>query len=107
MVLVADSIIVATNPDDFVSTRDADAANTAANTYLQQTHNPIPPQTPLQPIHYTVSTLLPTAVGNAASDWTVRADATCLGVTLTTLTLIARVLTALLLAGVTGLLRKA
>jgi hypothetical protein len=104
MVVVAGSIIVATNRADFVPTRDA--ANAAAIAYLQQTHNPIPTQTPPKPLHYTVSTLLPTAVGNAASDWTVRADAPWLSVTLTTLKLTAWVLTALLLAGVTGLLRK-
>jgi hypothetical protein len=103
VVVVAGSIIVAANRADFVPTRDA--ANAAAIAYLQQTHHPIPPQTPLKPVHYAVSTLLPTAVGNAASDWTVGAG--WVSVTLTTLKFTAWVLTALLLAGVTGLLRKA
>jgi len=102
MAILAGSIIVATNRVDFVPNRDP--ANSAAIAYLQQTHNPIPTQTPLKPVNYTLSALLPTAVGNAASDWTVRADATWLSFGLTVLKLTAWVVTALLLAGVTGLL---
>jgi uncharacterized protein YjbI with pentapeptide repeats len=105
IVILAAGILVAANRADFVPNHDA--ANSAAIAYLQQTHNPPPAQTPLKPFHYALSTLLPTAVGNATSDWTVRADATWLSPVLTLLKLTTWVLTVLLLAGVTGLLRKA
>jgi hypothetical protein len=48
--------------------------------------------------NYTLSALIPTAVGNATSDWTVRADATWLSIGLTMLKLTTWILTALLLA---------
>jgi hypothetical protein len=101
VVVVVGIGIVTANRAHFVPTHDA--ANTAAIAYPQQTHNPIPTQTRPNPMHYTVSALLPTAVGNATSDWTIGG---WVSVALTTLKLIAWVLTALLLAGVTGLLRK-
>jgi hypothetical protein len=77
----------------------------AAIAYLQQTHNQTPTQTPLKPVHYTVFALLPSAVGNATSDWDV--NATWISIVLTSLKFTAWLLTALLLAGVSGLLRKA
>lgn len=103
MVAVLATGIVDANQADFVSNHNA--TDIAAITYLQRTHTPTPTPTALQPFSYALSALLPTAVGNATSDWTV--TATWLTITLTGLKLTAWILTALLLAGVTGLLRKA
>ena len=104
MVVVLGTIIVDANRADFVANHNA--TNSAAIAYLQQTHTSMPTQTPLQPFSYTLSALLPTAVGNATSDWTVRSDATVFNGALMLLKLSAWILTALLLAGVTGLLHK-
>jgi hypothetical protein len=94
-------IIVDWKHADFVS----NPADSAAIAYLEQTHKPIPPDK-FHAVSYTLSELFPTAVGNEASKWSVRADKPWLSVVLNALKLTAWVLTALLLAGVTGLLRK-
>jgi uncharacterized protein YjbI with pentapeptide repeats len=104
VIVVSSSLIVCANRADFVANNSA--TNSAAITYLQQTRTPVPTQTPLQPFSYTLSALLPTAVVNSTSDWTVRSDAAVLNGVLMLLKLSAWILTALLLAGVTGLLRK-
>lgn len=118
MVVLAGTIIVATNGADFVPTTPATASSPAlAN--AEQAHEPNPApitgQTPcsshpnypcLIPFTYTVSALVPT-FGMATSDWTTRSDATnWLTIALPLLKLTAWALTALLLAGVTGFLQK-
>jgi len=118
LVVVAATILVAANRADFVPT-DIDRANQATMHSAQQTHSPgdslITAQTPcsthpgypcLNSLPYTVSMLVPTA-GSTASDWTIRSNAThWLTIALPLLKLFAWVLTALWLAGITGLLRK-
>jgi uncharacterized protein YjbI with pentapeptide repeats len=117
MVVVAGSIIVAANRADFVPNRYA--ANSVGIAHAQPTHNPNPApitaQTPcslypnypcLNSFTYTLSALTPT-FGATTSDWAMRSDATnWLTIALPLLKLTAWALTALLLAGVTGLLRK-
>jgi hypothetical protein len=116
-VVLLGTIIVATTRADFVPTNLA--AATSALAHNQQTHNPNPAsitaQTPcslypsypcLNSFTYTLSALTPT-FGATTSDWVMRSDATnWLTVALPLLKLSAWALTALLLAGVTGLLRK-
>lgn len=114
VVLVA-TLIVATNRADFVPTN----SYAAAKAYNAQTHKPAPSRITAQaschlqldypclnPFTYTVSAVVPT-FGNMTFDWTIPSDATnWLTVALPTLKLIAWALTALLAAGVTGILRK-
>ncbi|ORW86906.1 hypothetical protein AWB92_24790 [Mycobacterium sp. IEC1808] len=103
VVVLTGSIVVAANRNDFVPNRDA--TNAAATVYLEQTHMKVPDAPQIKPLHYTLSAVLPTAVGNATSDWNIKS--TWVSFVLTSLKLIAWVLTALLVAGVSGLLRKA
>ncbi|BBZ52484.1 hypothetical protein BST25_17940 [Mycobacterium heidelbergense] len=102
VIVLIGSVTVAWNRDDFVQNRDA--TNSAAVAYLHQTRNPPPTEAPFRPISYTLSALLPATVGNAASGWTIRA--TWLSFLLNLLKLTSWALTALFVAGITGLLRK-
>lgn len=110
--------IVAHNRADLVPTNQA-AADNAAVAYAQKAHQPVPApvtgQTPcsshpgypcLKSFTYALSALAPTT-GITATDWNLRSDAPLwLALTFTLLRLTAWALAALLLAGVTGLLRK-
>ncbi|OBH75982.1 hypothetical protein A5681_10140 [Mycobacterium scrofulaceum] len=117
VVLVA-TIIVAANRADFVPT-NRDAAAKAALAYAEQTHRSVPQRITAQescdlrldypclnPFTYTMSAVAPN-FGNMTSDWAIPSDATnWLTIALPLLKLTAWALTALLAAGVTGILRK-
>ncbi|OBG68160.1 hypothetical protein A5704_08305 [Mycobacterium sp. E735] len=117
-VLLVATFIVATNRADFVPTK-SDAAAKAADAYTAQTHKPAPSRITalescdlrlaypcLNPFTYTMSAVVPN-FGNMTSDWTIPSDATnWLTIALPMLKLTAWALTALLGAGVTGILRK-
>jgi uncharacterized protein YjbI with pentapeptide repeats len=114
VVLVA-TLIVAANSAEFVPTN----SDAAAKAYTEQTHKPPPSRITAQaschlhlnypcpnPFTYTLSAVVPT-FGNMTSDWTIPSDATnWLTIALPMLKLTAWALTALLAAGVTGILRK-
>jgi hypothetical protein len=118
LVVLAGSLIVASYRADFVPT-NSDAANNATLAHDQLTHNttpvPITAETPcaahpnypcLNPFTYTLSALVP-SVGTTTTEWAIRSNAALAPtVALPLLKLTAWALTALLLAGVTGLLRK-
>jgi uncharacterized protein YjbI with pentapeptide repeats len=115
-VLLVATLIVATSRADFVPTN----SDAAAKAYAEQTHKPAPSRITAQescnlhltypclknPFTYTLSAVVPT-FGNTTSDWTIPSDATnWLTIALPMLKLTAWALTALLAAGVTGILRK-
>jgi hypothetical protein len=116
--VILGTALVANNRAEFVPTNIA-AADKAAADYAQQTKSPVPIRTTaatscnrhpdypcLNPLTYTVSTMVPT-VGTTASDWVLRSDAASwLTIALIAVKLVAWALGVLLLAGVTGLLQK-
>jgi hypothetical protein len=104
IVVLIGCLLILINRNDFVSNQDVVKA--AANSYLEQTHSKPPAEPVLNPIVYTLSALLPTAVGTATSEWTVRPGAAWLTGVFIVLKLVAWVLVALFLAGISGLLRK-
>jgi hypothetical protein len=118
MVVIAGSIIVATNRADFVPTRPATASSPVLAD-AGQAHEPNPaPITGQTPCSAHLQLSVPNApqlhrvcpvptFGMGSADWTFRSDATnWLIIALPLLKLMAWALTALLLAGVTGFLGK-
>jgi hypothetical protein len=110
--------LVANNRAEFVPT-NIGVHDKATSAQARQTKSPVPtpitaatpcnqhPDYPcLNPLTYTVSTMVPT-LGTTAPDWALRSDAASwLTIALISTKLVAWVLGVLLLAGVTGLLQK-
>lgn len=114
-VVLAGWVLVANTREDIVATKTADAAAIQSATGSVPTR-PISGEYPCEPhsgysclnsLTFTINSLVPVAGMSTVSGWTIRSDATLwLTLVLPILKLLAWAFTALLLAGVTGLLRK-
>ncbi|MEV6274832.1 hypothetical protein [Nocardia sp. NPDC051832] len=112
-------LITAGNTEHFTPT-DRVTANRAATTYADETHTPAPksitaadsctryPDYPcFNAFNYALAGVVPAATGVTKADWTISSTApTALTLSIPGLRILAWIFTAILLAGVTGLLRK-
>ncbi|MEV0297004.1 hypothetical protein [Nocardia sp. NPDC050710] len=118
--LILGTVLVSSNRADFVPT-DPAAAHAAATAHAH--NNPgDPPPSPITAnvscrlypdypcfnrVNYTLTNVVPAALGNQKTDWTTKSQASLvLSWGLPILRILSWVFTAILLAGVTGLLRK-
>jgi uncharacterized protein YjbI with pentapeptide repeats len=111
VVIVATSLLVDVNARHFAPSAPSAAAMSAAAPVLQRidgetSSSDLNPNYPtLQPALYSIDFLLPVSSGAQVNSWRVT-DAASVSISLAVLKIVAWVLGALLLAGVTGLLRR-
>ncbi|MFC9440745.1 hypothetical protein, partial [Nocardia sp. NPDC057030] len=112
-------VITDQNTEHFIPT-DRAAANKTATAYATETNTPPPqpitaadsctryPDYPcFNAVNYALASVIPTATGVTKADWTVSSTAPiALALSIPALRILAWIFTAVLLAGVTGLLRK-
>ena len=118
-VVLAGWLMVANAPEDIVPTNEKDAI-AAVDAHASATRTapavaPITAETPceshpaypcLNSLTFALDNLAPASISAASTSWMIKSDATWLMLILDVLKLFAWALAALLLAGVTGLLRK-